>query len=137
MVLFMTLYQRADGVMIAMLHKEASFQNGLYAMSFRLYDALNVVPFLAASLLLPTLAKRGAKSIEGLSISREIRFATTLSGTIFPLIFWACGDLFSLFYGDQVDVAEEVFEVMMICFMVGSPMAVLGQSLPQQIRFGR
>ena len=55
MVLFMTLYQHADGVMIAMLHKEASFQNGLYAMSFRLYDALNVVPFLAASLLLQRL----------------------------------------------------------------------------------
>tara|TARA_B100000925_G_C21993064_1_gene467659 strand:- start:340 stop:1773 length:1434 start_codon:yes stop_codon:yes gene_type:complete len=130
MVLFMTLYQRADGVMIAMLHKEASFQNGLYAMSFRLYDALNVVPFLATSLLLPTLAKRGVKSIEGLLISREIlRFATTLSAVIFPLIFWAYDDLFSLFYGNQVDVAEEVFEVMMICFMVGAPLAVLGTIL--------
>lgn len=130
MVLFMTLYQRADGVMIALLHKEASFQNGLYAMSFRLYDALNVVPFLATSLLLPTLAKRGVKSIEGLSISREIlRFATTLSVLIFPLIFWAYDDLFSLFYGDQVVVAKEVFEVMMICFMVAAPMAVLGTIL--------
>ena len=130
MVLFMTLYQRADGVMIAILHKEASFQNGLYAMSFRLYDALNVIPFLATSLLLPTLAKRGVDSIQGLSISREIlRFALTLSLMLFPLIFWANGDLFTLFYGTQGPIALGVFKVMMTCFMVTAPLAVLGTIL--------
>ena len=130
MVLFMTLYQRADGVMIALLHQKAALQNGLYAMSYRIYDALNVVPVLATFILLPSLSRTGLNNEKGDGIAREIlRFSLTLSLVVAPIIFLNYSSCFDLLYGGQPFEAAKVFQVLMVCFLISSPMAVLGTIL--------
>jgi len=47
------LYTRVDMVLIRVLHPEPHLQAGLYASSYRLLDAVNMVPVLLSGILLP------------------------------------------------------------------------------------
>lgn len=56
--ILMSIYYRIDGVMIErMLPEEGAYQAGMYAASFRLMDAANIVGLLFANLLLPMFAR--------------------------------------------------------------------------------
>lgn len=50
------LYTRIDLVMIRSLHAEPELQAGLYASSYRLLDATNMIPVLLSGILLPQFA---------------------------------------------------------------------------------
>ena len=57
LVLLMSVYSRIDTVMLERLLPNGDVQSGIYAQAFRLLDAVNMVPFLFASLLLPMFSK--------------------------------------------------------------------------------
>lgn len=58
-VLLMTIYTRIDAVMLEkLLSDTGNLQAGIYAASYRLLDAINMVPFLLASLLIPFFARK-------------------------------------------------------------------------------
>ena len=98
-------------------------------MSYRIYDALNVVPVLATFILLPSLSRTGLNNEKGDGIAREIlRFSLTLSLVDAP-IFLSYSSCFDLLYGGQPFEAAKVFQVLMICFLISIPMAVLGTIL--------
>lgn len=52
-IILMSLYNRMDGFMLERMLDDNAFQAGIYAASFRIYDALNMVGYLFAVLLLP------------------------------------------------------------------------------------
>jgi O-antigen/teichoic acid export membrane protein len=52
-VFLMTIYTRIDGVMILRLLEDGDYEAGVYAAGYRILDALNMVAFLFAMLLLP------------------------------------------------------------------------------------
>ncbi len=52
-VLLMTLYTRVDGIMIERLLEDGKYEAGVYAAGYRLLDAVNMIAFLFATLLLP------------------------------------------------------------------------------------
>ena len=52
-VILMTLYNRVDGIMLERMLDDKGYQAGVYAASFRLFDAANILGFLIAGLLLP------------------------------------------------------------------------------------
>ncbi len=56
-VILMSLYTRMDGVMLERLLDDNGYQAGVYAASFRLFDAANILGFLVAGLLLPLYSK--------------------------------------------------------------------------------
>lgn len=56
-ILLMGAYARIDAVMLERLLDQGKMETGIYAASYRLLDAVNIVPFLFASLLLPMFSK--------------------------------------------------------------------------------
>lgn len=69
-ILLMTIYTRIDAVMIdKLLPETGAVQAGIYAAGYRLLDAVNMIPYLLASLLIPYFAKQ---------ISNKNSFSETL-----------------------------------------------------------
>ncbi|MEM9819661.1 MAG: oligosaccharide flippase family protein [Bacteroidota bacterium] len=56
-IFLMTLYTRIDAVMIERLLSDGKAEAGIYASAFRLLDAVNMIGFLFAGLLLPMFSK--------------------------------------------------------------------------------
>lgn len=52
-IILMSLYNRMDGFMLERMLDDNAYEAGIYAASFRIYDALNMVGYLFAVLLLP------------------------------------------------------------------------------------
>ncbi len=52
-IILMSLYNRMDGFMLERLLDDQAYEAGIYAAAFRIYDALNMVGYLFAVLLLP------------------------------------------------------------------------------------
>lgn len=55
-LLFMTIYLRIDGVMLGRLLDDGGFEAGVYGACYRILEALNMIGYLFASLLLPMYA---------------------------------------------------------------------------------
>ena len=56
-ILLMSLYTRADGFLLERLHVNGPHEAGVYAAAFRLLEAGNMVGYLAASFLVPFIAR--------------------------------------------------------------------------------
>ncbi len=56
-ILLMSLYTRADGFLLERMHTNGAFEAGIYASAFRLLEAGNMVGYLAASFLVPFIAR--------------------------------------------------------------------------------
>ncbi len=93
-LLLMTLYTRMDGVMIEQLLPNGQEQAGIYAASYRILDAFNMIGVLFAGLLLPMFAKL----IGELASTRELAtMATRLLWTISTVVA-----ILSFQYADQI-----------------------------------
>lgn len=55
-MIFMTAYNKLDGVMLGWLLDDNKYQAGIYAAAYRFYEAANMSGYLFASLLLPMYA---------------------------------------------------------------------------------
>lgn len=55
-LLFMTIYNKIDGVMLGFMIDDNNEQAGIYASAYRFYEALNMIGYLFAALLLPMFA---------------------------------------------------------------------------------
>ena len=55
-LIFMTSYNRLDGVMLGIMLEDNNYQAGVYATAYRFYDAANMIGYLFAALLLPMFA---------------------------------------------------------------------------------
>ena len=56
-VLLMSTHSRADAFLLERLHPNGAYEAGIYAQAYRLLDAANMLGYLAASFLLPFIAK--------------------------------------------------------------------------------
>ncbi len=93
-VLMMAFYSRLDQVMLERMLK-GSGEGGVYGMSYRLLDVLNMVGFLFAGLLLPMFSRMHAQGnpVKGLLqlsgkilLGISITLAVTVSLVAFPLL---------------------------------------------------
>lgn len=56
-ILLMSAHYRLDGFLLERLHDNGAFEAGIYASAYRLLDAGNMIGFLAASFLVPFIAR--------------------------------------------------------------------------------
>jgi len=56
-ILLMSVHNRLDGFLLERLHMNGAYEAGVYASAFRLLDAGNMVGYLAASFLVPYVAR--------------------------------------------------------------------------------
>ena len=124
----MTAYYRTDGVMLErMLGDEGDYQAGVYASAFRLLDALSILGFLFAGLLMPMFA-RMLENRE--SIAPLLRLGYTLM-----LIFSAGAGIAFLFHRENImhllyhqpdPQSGAIFGLLMISFMAISITYIFG-----------
>ncbi len=81
LILMMFVYTRTDAVMIERIHPNGQYETGVYAKGFRILDALNMISYLFAVLLLPMFS-RMIKNNEDLSPLAN----TAIRLLLFPMV---------------------------------------------------
>lgn len=131
LVMLMAFYNRIDSVMLERILRDQGVQAGVYALAFRWLDASNMIPVLAAGLLLPMYSRmiKYNESVESL-----VKTSYTVLMTLAIVV--ACG---CFFYGDKImqmlysgaDVTEasKVFRILMFCFIGSVTQYVFGTLL--------
>lgn len=119
--LFMTLYIRMDGFMLGQLLDDDNYSAGVYAASYRIYDAFNILGYLFAGLLLPMFAYMlGQKS----RVNNLIRLSRDLLFSISSLLAILCvaysKEIMESLYVDANEMYVQSFSVLMISFVLFS-----------------
>lgn len=118
--LLMTIYNRLDSVMLERMlpGRTGKEQSGIYASAYRLLDAVNMIAFLFAGLLLPIFS-RMLKLKE--SINQMVKLSTDLLITLSIIIsfgtFFYSYPIMDLLYKDHVQASTHVFSILMFGFI--------------------
>ncbi len=118
-VLLMTLYTRIDAVMIERLLPDSvgKYQAGVYAAGYKILDALNQIPYLFASFLIPVFAsllKKGADFKPIFSAALKMLLSISIGATV-VVIFWG-NDILTLMYKDYTTAWYPSFLFLMFSF---------------------
>lgn len=117
-VLLMTIYTRVDAVMIErLLPENGAYEAGVYAAGYRLLDAINMIPFLIASILIPVFAKHQRSRNEAhlvLYAANKLFFALTIGVTII-VVFFGKSLLFQL-YPQATKAWYLTFSILLLSF---------------------
>ena len=81
LILLMMIYYRSDSVMIERMLPNGARESAIYAQGFRFFEALNMIGFLFAGLLLPIFSKM-LKAKESVEKIMYLSFKILLSGSI-------------------------------------------------------
>ncbi len=130
-VLLMSLYTRIDAVMIErLLPTNGAAEVGVYAAGYRLLDAVNMIGFLFAGLLLPMFSKMLHQKISIntlLSISGRIMFVITSSFSI--AVCFHAESITNWMYDDGSSYMASVMVLLLIGFNAIGIIHVVGTLL--------
>lgn len=143
LVLLMTFYNRVDAVMIERLLPggEGEFsgdvQSGIYASSYRLLDAANMIAYLFAAILLPMFArmikhKENVEELVKISSMLLLAPAVIAAGVCFFYSHEIMGLLYSGLFTKHPEYLVEsaaIFRVLMLCFVAASSTYIFGTLL--------
>lgn len=143
LVLLMTFYNRIDAVMIERLLPAGDgefggdVQSGIYASSYRLLDAANMIAFLFAAILLPMFARmiKHKENVEELvKISSMLLLAPAV--VVGSVCFFYSYDIMSMLYAGlfakhpgYLTECAAIFRVLMLCFTAFASTYVFGTLL--------
>lgn len=132
LTLLMSLYTRVDGVMIERLlpNPEGKIQTGIYSQSYRVLDALNMIAFLFATLLLPIYSRM-------LKTKEDIKELTTTSFRIFffpaTILIIACfaysENIMTLLYHQNDEYSARIFRFLILNFLSMGSVYIFGTLL--------
>jgi len=130
LVLLMNLYSRIDSVMLERILPKGNVESGIYAQAFRIVDAVNMIPFLFAGLLLPIFSKM-IKNIEPtqplVGFSFSLLFIPAFAFTVTCVFFRS--ELMLLLYHQHTVESSSVLGILMISFLLISINYIFGTLL--------
>jgi O-antigen/teichoic acid export membrane protein len=118
LILLMTFYYRTDTLMLERLLPDGAYQAGVYAQGYRYFEALNMLGYLFAGLLLPMFSRqlKEAVPVGPLAIlALRLLLAGGLACAAF--VHWFAGDLLALLYTDLDPAAAHTFRLLVYCFV--------------------
>ncbi|MCB9310414.1 MAG: oligosaccharide flippase family protein [Lewinellaceae bacterium] len=129
-LLFMTAYNRLDGVMLGRMLDDQNFSAGIYATAFRFYDAANMVAYLFAVILLPLFSAHiyqtsQLKDIFQMGLKLMLLFSTVTASL---LIFYGY-PILSMQFTDYISEYYRVLILLSISFFMVSFTYVYGTFL--------
>lgn len=130
LVLLMSLYTKVDAVMLERLLPNGKFFTGIYAQSYRLLEALNMVAFLFSTLLLPTFAKmlKTGDSVAELSLSASKMLGVfSFGAVVFGFIYTQ--NIISAMYPDATELSFQVLPLLLLCIIPISGTYIFGTML--------
>ncbi len=116
-ILLMTLYTRMDGVMLERLLEDNGRSAGVYATGYRILDAVNILGYLFAMLLLPMFSRllsEEGKVYPLLSSALGLIFSFATIATGIAIVF--APELLDMIYLDIGQENTEVFRLLMLSF---------------------
>jgi O-antigen/teichoic acid export membrane protein len=130
LVLLMNLYSRIDSVMLERILPKGNVESGIYAQAFRIVDAVNMIPFLFAGLLLPIFSKmiKNAEPTQPLvGFSFSLLFIPAFAFTVSCVFFRS--ELMLLLYHQHAAESSSVLGILMISFLLISINYIFGTLL--------
>lgn len=130
LAMLMAFYNRIDSVMLERILRDNGHESGVYAQSFRLLDAANMVAFLFAGLLLPMFSRmlKHGESVEAL-----VKTSFTLIMVLATIVASGCAfyshNIIQMLYKSDIEESSRVFEVLMWCFVGISSQYIFGTLL--------
>jgi O-antigen/teichoic acid export membrane protein len=126
----MTLYYRIDTLMLERLLPDGALQAGIYAQGFRFVEALNMLGYLFAGLLLPIFS-RMLKAREDVAPLALLAWRLLLAGSLAVAAFGAfhAGTVLDLRYSEDTTTAAAPFALLLWCFVAVSTTYVFGTLL--------
>ncbi|MBD78698.1 MAG: hypothetical protein CL840_07250 [Crocinitomicaceae bacterium] len=117
-VFFMTMYFKADAVMIERLITDGEYQTGIYAQGYRFFDVLNNFVYLFTAILFPMLSKEMAlgKPVEKLVTLVSRILSLSFIGIVGLAIFLP-GEIIDLSYRDISTESSTVLTILLITFV--------------------
>lgn len=130
LILLMTFYYRIDTLMLERLLPNGAVQAGIYAQGFRFFEALNMLGYLFAGLLLPMFS-RMLKHDEAVGPLASLAFRLVLAGTLAAAFFGSlhAQGIMDLRYSEHTEVSAPVFAVLIWCFVAVCTTYVFGTLL--------
>lgn len=115
--LLMAIYYRIDGVMLERMLPDGAQEAGIYAASFRLLDAANMMGFLFASILLPMFARMIGNKESVQSLVRT-SFGLIMSGSliIVTISILFRREIIQLLYPQSTEYWSDIFGLLMLSF---------------------
>ncbi len=130
LVLLMTSYTRIDSIMLERLLPDGSTQAGIYAQGFRILDAVIILAYLFASLLLPMFSKM-IKEKENVEQLTKTAFLLLIIPTFIITIsaFFYSDQIMSLLYIEEIKFSAPTFKILILCFLPISISYIFGTLL--------
>jgi len=124
-LLFMSIYNKMDGIMLERMLDDNGLQAGIYAAGYRFVDAFNMLGYLIAALLLPMYSSnlKNSKIITDLLYTGLKLMVVSASIGSLALIFYG-SDILPFIYEAYTPYYAKVLSVLMISF-VGVTIAYL------------
>lgn len=118
LILLMTFYYRIDTLMLERLLPDGAEQAGIYYQGFRFFEALNMLGYLVAGLLLPMLSRMLVKR-EDVSPIITMSLRLVLMGSLAVAVFggFNARELIGLLYTEHVDSSSSAFALLVWCFV--------------------
>lgn len=133
LILLMMIYYRTDGVMLERMLTNGKEEAAVYARGYRFFEALNMVGYLFAGLLLPIFSrllkdKQSVQDIIYFALKLILSFSLTLGIITFfyqlEIMEWRFSN-----HGESLISASKSFGILMICFVFMSITYIFGTLL--------
>ncbi len=129
--ILMTVYNRIDSVMLErMLGDEGNREAGIYAASYRLLDASNMIGFAFASILLPLFARMIKQGVDFVpQLQQSYRLLLSVSLPVAAAAWWFRLPVMDLLYTDADPYWADIFGWLLLSFPAVATMYVYGSLL--------
>jgi O-antigen/teichoic acid export membrane protein len=130
LILLMSLFNRVDSVMLERLLENGKEEAGIYAQSFRIYDAASQFSFLFAMLLLPMFSRmlRIREDVnELIRIALPLLLVAGLTAAIASNFYKK--EIIDLLYKSHSDYSASIYGILMIGFVFVSTSYIYGTLL--------
>ena len=117
--LLMMTYHRVDGIMLERMAPNGAIQAGWYAMSYRFFEAANMIGYLCATLLLPYFTRMLANREDVRPLARSMSSILLAIGASVAWAAWHFPESFlGTFYEFEVESAAGILPWLMISFAI-------------------
>lgn len=116
--LFMSLFNRMDGVMLQKMVDDDSYSSGVYAAGYRILDAANMFALLFASLLLPMFAYKLSQKFDvGKLAFQAAQIMMVMVALISLTGYFYAEEIMDLLYIDYTPQYAESFKILILSFI--------------------
>ncbi|MGI8893905.1 MAG: oligosaccharide flippase family protein [Bacteroidia bacterium] len=127
LILLMTFYSKIDSVMLERMLSNGATQAGIYAQAFRILDAVNIVAYLFAGLLLPIFARmlKLKERVDNLiKLSFTLLFVPAVTFAIVSLFY--SKEIMDLLYNSHIEESSLVYSILMLSFIATCTTYIFG-----------